>query len=701
MYKSFLFSLLLILTLTGCESEKKPVDKIPVSKTTSAQKTPSKIATQAPIKNNSARSWAQIKQSGVLNALKLQWEAQSSLPRSGATSLFHIDLLTEFAHQHGLRIQWHKVDNLNQMFEQLAQFKADIIPRHLSITDKRQSHMTFTLPLAQDEEMLIGKKGMPVPDTKSVITVSVPEHTAYIETLKKHFPEWKIAPLKDLLNWEDTADALSEGKIQYSVLDNHAAAQLTAYRDDVVPLMKLPETRQLAWAVTKDNHSLADKLNEFIAAHHVEQSPQASRKLDLNQIKKRKQPLRMITRNSPETYFLWRGELAGFEYELMREFAKRHKVRLEVVVADSYEQMKQLLQQGKGDVIAAGLSRTPERQKELQFSFRYNRVSEQLVSHQDNPTINTPDDLKGRTITVRKSSAFWDTAQTLAKEHGAKVLPADEDMPTELLIAQVADKTIDLTIADSNLIGIEQRFRDNLHVSLTLQEKVPYAWAVRKRNPQLLNALNAFIKKEYRGTFYNVVKTRYFGNKKRQKNYRENRIQVDSALSPYDNLVKDAAREHQFDWRLITSQMFQESRFNPKAKSSAGAVGLMQVLPRTAKELGYDNLTNPEESIKAGIHYLDWTRDRFSDDMPVQQRLFFALAAYNAGYGHVKDAQRLAKKMNLKSDVWFNNVEKAMLLLQKPKYYKKARFGYCRGSEPVNYVRNIQQRYLGYLDIAQ
>jgi membrane-bound lytic murein transglycosylase F len=694
MHKPFLLSLLLILLLCGCESEQAPVDKIPTSKTSNAQKTPSKIATQA-------RSWAQIKQSGVLNALKLHWEAQSSLPRSGATSLFHVDLLTEFARQHNLRIQWHKVDNLNQMFEQLAQFKADIIPRHLSITDKRQSRMTFTLPLAQDEEVLIGKKGLSPPDSKSVITVSVPEHTAYIDTLKKHFPQWQIATLKGLLNWEDTADALSEGEIQYSVLDNHAAEQLTAYRDDVVPLMTLPETRQLAWAVTKNNHSLADKLNEFIAAHHVEQSPQASRKLDLNQIKKRKQPLRMITRNSPETYFLWRGELAGFEYELMREFAKRHKVRLEVVVADSYEQMKQLLQQGKGDVIAAGLSRTPERQKELQFSFRYNRVSEQLVSHQGSPVINGLEDLKDRTITVRKSSAFWQTAQTLAKEYGAKVLPAEEDMPTELLIAQVANKSIDLTIADSNLIGIEQRFRDNLHVSMTLQEKVPYAWALRKHNPQLLNALNAFIKKEYRGTFYNVVKTRYFGNKKRQKNYRENRIQADSALSPYDNLVKGIAREHQFDWRLITSQMFQESRFNPKAKSSAGALGLMQILPRTGKELGYDNLTNPEESIKAGIKYLDWTRDRFSDDIPVQQRLFFALAAYNAGYGHVKDAQRLAKKMNLKPDVWFDHVEKAMLLLQKPKYYKKARFGYCRGSEPVNYVRNIQQRYLGYLDMTQ
>jgi len=146
--------------------------------------------------------------------------------------------------------------------------------------------------------------------------------------------------------------------------------------------------------------------------------------------------------------------------------------------------------------------------------------------------------------------------------------------------------------------------------------------------------------------------------------------------------------------------MFQESRFDPDSKSAAGAQGLMQVLPRTADELGYKDLTQPKQSIAAGVKYLDWTRARFSDDLPVQEKLFFALAAYNAGFGHVRDAQKLATTMNLRSDKWFNHVEKAMLLLQQPKYYKKTRFGYCRGSEPVNYVREIQQRYLSYVDIT-
>jgi membrane-bound lytic murein transglycosylase F len=147
--------------------------------------------------------------------------------------------------------------------------------------------------------------------------------------------------------------------------------------------------------------------------------------------------------------------------------------------------------------------------------------------------------------------------------------------------------------------------------------------------------------------------------------------------------------------------MYQESRFDPLAHNLTGAKGLMQMLPRTAEELGVTNLTEPEQAISSGIRYLNWTRDRFSKDLPVQEQIFFSLASYNAGFGHVKDAQRLARQLGLRDDKWFNHVEKAMLLLQQKEYYKKARFGYVRGTEPVNYVRDIHQRYLSYIRITQ
>jgi len=647
------------------------------------------------------RDWQQIKQLGVIRALKLNWEQPNSLPRSGVTSRFHIELFNQFAQQHKLTVQWINVANLNEMFDLLRQHKADIIPRHLSITTQRLQTISFSQPLVLDRELLVAAAATVKPNSQQEITVHLPQGSAYIESVSQHFPTWKIEIIKDNLNQEELANALLEQRYKYSVLDKSSYQTLRSYRHDLQALLTLPGTRKLAWAVSQNNDSLLDQLNAFISVHHISINMAQARTLDLKQMQLQNLPLRVITRNSPETYFMWRGELVGFEYELMREFAKRHQLRLEVIVAQSYQEMVQLLEQGKGDVIAAALSKTDSRAKQLTMSKKYNMVSEKLVSHKNSKPIKQWLDLKGRSISIRKSSAFWPTAQQLAQQYGALLIAADEALSTELLIAQVANKEIDLTIADSNLLAIEQQFRAEIISPLTLKEGIPYAYAVRNNNQQLLMALNSFVKKEYRQLFFNIVKNKYFSNTKKKKQYRAKRIQANSNLSPYDDMVKAKAREYQFDWRLITAQMYQESRFNPKARSSAGAQGLMQVLPRTGKEMGFTDLTNPQQSIAAGIQYLDWSRARFSKDLPLQEQVYFSLAAYNAGFGHVKDAQRLAKQMNLRSDKWFNNVETAMLLLQQPKYYKKTRFGYCRGSEPVNYVRQIQQRYLSYVEIVQ
>jgi len=147
--------------------------------------------------------------------------------------------------------------------------------------------------------------------------------------------------------------------------------------------------------------------------------------------------------------------------------------------------------------------------------------------------------------------------------------------------------------------------------------------------------------------------------------------------------------------------MYQESRFNPKAKSFAGARGLMQVMPRTAGQMGVTGLYKPENGIRAGVAYMGWLEERFPKSLPFDQKIYFTLAAYNAGHGHVRDARVLAEQLGKDPNRWFNHVEDAMLLLSKPEYYKKARFGYVRGREPVNYVREIRDRYFGYLSVAR
>jgi len=660
------------------------------------------IESQVELQRTTFRTVEEIRTSGYITAVKLDWEIKKRLPRSGSNSLYHHQLLEYFTEARDIEIRWLTVKNLEEMFVAIETFQADIIPRHLTITAPRSQRVNFTYPIVSDEEVVIARQGNQAVSLNDKLSLALPVGSSYIETAQSQFPHWKISEISHALSSDDLADKIVAGEINYSIIDKSEFSALSKYRKDIKIVLTLPKRVQQAWAVHKDNHQLLNHLNEIISFYHANEISEPSRTLDFTDIKKKKLPLRIITRNSPETYFIWKGELVGFEYELMKKFSKIHNTKIEIIVADTYQEMLDMLQNGEGDIIAAGLTRTAERLNDFQLdglisTIRYNRVDEMLVAHKNNNHITRLEDLKDRTITVRKSSSFWKTAQQLAQQYGAKVVAADEMSATEILIAQVDEQQLDLTIADSNLITIETKFRDNIVTPLTLNKSVPHAYIVRKNNPKLHEHLNQFIRTHYRTTFYNVVKNRYFHPERLRKEVIENRLITGSQLSPYDNFVQPQAHDYNFDWRLIVSQMYQESKFNPKAKSYAGAVGLMQVLPKTGKELGITDLKDPEQSIIAGVRYLDWTRDRFSRSLPVQEQVFFSLASYNAGFGHVKDAQRLARQLGLRDDKWFNNVEKAMLLLQQRQYYKNARFGYVRGSEPVKYVYNIHQRYLAYV----
>ncbi len=210
-------------------------------------------------------------------------------------------------------------------------------------------------------------------------------------------------------------------------------------------------------------------------------------------------------------------------------------------------------------------------------------------------------------------------------------------------------------------------------------------------------AIDAFFDAEYRGLFYNVTRGKYFGNASSIRRRLASRPEQTGSISPYDHLVKRYSPRFGFDWRLVVAQMFEESRFDPKARSFAGARGLLQVMPRTARELGYENLEDPETGIQAGLDYLAWVHERFDPSLATSERTWLTLAAYNVGAGHVRDAQRIAADQGLDPGRWFGHVEKALLLKQKPEFHRKTRFGYARGSEPVAYVLAIRDRYEAYV----
>ena len=223
-----------------------------------------------------------------------------------------------------------------------------------------------------------------------------------------------------------------------------------------------------------------------------------------------------------------------------------------------------------------------------------------------------------------------------------------------------------------------------------------HGWAVNKQNKELLAAIDAFFDKEYRGVFYNITYKKYFKNKRNIRKHEKIRAGKTGRISDYDHLFKKFAQRFGFDWRLIAAQAYAESRFDPRARSWVGAKGLMQIMPRTARELGFRNVVKPRNGVHAGVKYLARMRDRFEPELEVVDRNSFALASYNAGYGHVLDARRMAESRGLDANRWSGNVERAMLLLSHPKFAKQARYGYCRGSEPVGYVRKIFEHYQAF-----
>ena len=264
----------------------------------------------------------------------------------------------------------------------------------------------------------------------------------------------------------------------------------------------------------------------------------------------------------------------------------------------------------------------------------------------------------------------------------------------------VVDGEIDRTIADYNIASINKTYYPILHIDTRISFSQRIAWAVRQNSPELLKVINKWIAKEKKSDDYYVIYNKYFKN---TKSYR-GRVQSDfysknsNKISKYDNIIKESAKKIGWDWRFLCSQVYQESRFDPKAKSWAGAGGLIQLMPATAKEVGVSDSFNPKQNISGGVRYLNKMRDKFENVGDSIQRVKFTLAAFNCGAGHVFDAMRLAEKNGKNPNIWDENVEEYILKLADKKYYldEVVRYGFVRGREPYNYVKDIFLRYEHY-----
>ncbi len=659
-----------------------------------------------------ARTLEEIKNQGNLRVL--YWSGYDSyLPRDGSPLEQEKKSVSKFAKQQELKLELVAVERFEDLIPALLSDKGDLIATNLTVTGSRSRQVSFTHGVASTVEYLVVAKGVKLNSVQQLneMELVVPKGTAFVATakgLQKAYPNLKLRLIDSNLSTDDILDELVAGNIQLTILDGNTLKAVHKYRDDITQSFQASGKRSIAWAVKKDNAALLKQLNEFLQQENltVDSAPLQKAKTHWQKIKQNK-VIRFVMRNNMSSYFIWRGELHGFNYEMAKHFAEKHDLRYQIVVAPDHRAMLDYVVQGKADVALGFLTATEARQAMgIAFSRPYHFASEVVVARADDQTVTNIQSLNGRKIYTRPSSSYWNTvAQLKSQVPGLQLVAVDENLETEQLIAGVASGAYDLTVADSHILDLELTWRDDVQSVVSLGEPKEQGWAVNAKHKELLNVVNQYIRKSYRGLHYNITYKKYFKNEHRILKVREDyeTLKEKGRLSPYDDLVKQYAKQYDFDWRLLVSQMYQESRFDPNAKSWAGAKGLFQVMPRTAKELGVSNLEKPENGIRAGVAYLDWVRERaqYMDAKDEENLLWFTLASYNAGAGHVKDAIRLARQKGWQSDVWFDNVERAMLLLSKRQYASKARYGYVRGEEPVEYVRQIRKRYRAYQPVAE
>jgi membrane-bound lytic murein transglycosylase MltF len=411
---------------------------------------------------------------------------------------------------------------------------------------------------------------------------------------------------------------------------------------------------------------------------------------------RRRGVIRVLVSFKKTEYFIVNGQQRGFEYELMEQYEKylnkgdkKGQLRFDIVyIPVPFDSLLSNLVKGRGDVAAAGLTITPERREKVAFTTPYfEDVSEVVVTAKGDESIKSLDDLSGRIVYVLSGSSYVQHLTGLSekfKKAGRPpvyVVESDPYLGTEDILELVNAGIVEVTVRlwANVLPDIE------VHEDIAVNTSGEIAWAVRKNNPKLLANLNDFLRTHRKGTkLGNVLFKRYYENTR----WIQNPLSESSRkkLEQYHTLFQKYGAEYSFDWLLIAALAYQESRLNPKKKSSRGAVGIMQIKPSTAKDknVGIKDVYKLENNVHAGVKYLAFLRDRYfsSPDIEPGASVHLSLAAYNAGPAKVRKMRERAKKMGLDPNVWFRNVEQAAQQMV--------------GSETTRYVANVYKYYLAY-----
>jgi membrane-bound lytic murein transglycosylase F len=403
----------------------------------------------------------------------------------------------------------------------------------------------------------------------------------------------------------------------------------------------------------------------------------------------------VASRNSPTTYYEGPTGPVGLEYDLAKRFANDLGVKLKIITPSSLSDTLTMVSRDEVHFAAAGLTVTESRQHWVRFSHPYQKITQQVVYHSGSKRPRRPADLVGRHIEVVADSSHAEKLEELAVAYPELDWMENPELDSDELLYLVNQQVIGISIADSNEVKLSRRFYPELRVGFNLTKPQLLAWAFPKNGDNsLFDAANKFIKRIEESGELTALLERYYGHVERfdyvgTTTYMTHILQ---RLPQFRNKFEEEAGKNQLDWRLLAAVGYQESHWNPNARSPTGVRGLMMLTLNTAEYIGIKDRRDPDQSIQGAAKYLAKLITRIPADIPEPDRTWMALAAYNVGRGHLEDARIITEIRGGNPDLW-NDVKKNLPLLSRKKWYKKTKHGYARGWEPVKYVENIRSYY--------
>lgn len=414
----------------------------------------------------------------------------------------------------------------------------------------------------------------------------------------------------------------------------------------------------------------------------------------LEQVKE-KGELHVITLNSPTTYYQDEDTMAGPEYDLVNELADNLGVKLVVKVVDKIADIKPALESGKGHLAAAGVTPTENWKTELNFGYPYANVDTHLIYKRGTIKPQSFDQIIGRNIEITSENDHFEALKELQIDHPDLTWTMSASQGVEELMTKVDAEEIDFTIADSNEFALQRHIHPELRVALDLKKNRELAWVYKKKGTrELMEKADNFLIEAERDGLVSQINERYYGYAN-SLDYVDTRTfieHIESRLPKYKESFIAAGIQFDVDWRLLAAIGYQESHWQPRAISSTGVRGLMMLTRVTAKELNIKNRLDPASSIRGGAEYFVKQWERLPETITEPDRSWFALAAYNVGFGHLQDAWQVADWQGNDPTRW-TNVSKTLPLLANKKWYPFLSHGYARGWEPVIYVNNIRSYY--------